>query len=83
METPRRHDRRLLRFLLQHLAYGSVGGLVFGALLLAFDVAGLRTMIAASADRPLFLLLLFFGLFITFGSLGMAVGIMQLGEEHD
>jgi hypothetical protein len=31
----------------------------------------------------LFLLLLFFGLFVTFGSLGMAVGVMQLGEERD
>lgn len=76
-------DRRLLHFLLQHLLFGSVGGLVFGGLLLWFDIAGLWTMISASADRGLFLLLLFFGLFVTFGSTGMAVGVMQLGEEHD
>jgi hypothetical protein len=83
MARRRPTDRRLLNFLLMHLLYGSVGGLVFGGLLLGFDVAGLWTMISASADRGLFLLLLFFGLFVTFGSLGMAVGVMQLGEERD
>jgi hypothetical protein len=76
-------QRRFLGFLLMHLGYGSVGGLVFGALILWFDIAQLWTMIAASPDRPLYLLLLFFGLFITFGSIGMAVGVMQLGEERD
>ncbi|SUS06690.1 conserved hypothetical protein [uncultured Defluviicoccus sp.] len=70
-------------FLLKHLAVGTAGGLLLGALLLAMDVAGLRTMILASPDRGLFLALLFFGLWITFGSLAMAVGIMQLGEERD
>ncbi|MBL8668495.1 MAG: hypothetical protein JNM48_13645, partial [Rhodospirillales bacterium] len=44
---------------------------------------GIGSLIAASPDRGLFLVLLFFGLFITFGSIGMAVGIMQLGEERD
>jgi hypothetical protein len=76
-------QRRFLSFLLTHLLYGSVGGFVFGGLFLWFDIAQLWTMIAASPDRPLYLLLLFFGLFVTFGSIGMAVGIMQLGEEHD
>lgn len=75
-------QRRFLRFLLMHLAYGSVGGFLFGALILWFD-ARLWTMIVASPDRLLYLLLLFFGLFVTFGSIGMAVGIMQLGEERD
>jgi hypothetical protein len=78
-----RHHRRFIGFLLKHCAYGSVGGFVLGALLLWFDVAGLWTMIAASPDRELFLLMLFFGLFLTFGSIGMAVGVMQLGEERD
>ena len=58
------------------------GGFVFGALLLWQDVAGIATLIFASPERDLFLLLLFFGLFITFGSIGMAVGVMQLGEER-
>lgn len=73
----------LLGFLLRHLVAGSIGGLVLGALILWFDVAGLRTMIAASSDAPLALFMLFFGLWITFGSLAMAVGVMQLGEERD
>jgi tetrahydromethanopterin S-methyltransferase subunit E len=76
-------QRRFLRFLLTHLAYGSIGGFTFGGLLLWFDIAHLWTMITGSPDWPLYLLLLFFGLFITFGSIGMAVGIMQLGDDRD
>ena len=78
-----RQHRRFLMFLLQHLVYGTVGGVVFGLLILVFDIAGLWTMIAHSPDRELSLALLFFGLFVTFGSIGMAVGVMQLGEERD
>lgn len=84
--APDRRRRRLpvfLGFLLRHLAAGSIGGFVLGALLLWQDVAGLRTMILASPDRGLVLFMLFFGLWITFGSLAMAIGIMQLGEERD
>lgn len=77
------HHRRFIGFLLKHLVYGIIGGFVFGALLLWQDVAGIATLIFASPERDLFLLLLFFGLFITFGSIGMAVGVMQLGEERD
>ena len=77
------HHRRFIGFLLKHMAYGTTGGFVFGALLLWQDVAGIATLIFASPERDLFLLLLFFGLFITFGSIGMAVGVMQLGEERD
>ena len=62
---------------------GCFGGFLFGALLLWFDVAGLATMIFASPEWPLFLLMLFFGLFVTFGSIGMGVGVMGLGEERD
>ena len=78
-----KHDRDAVGFLLKHLIYGSFGGFLFGALLLWFDVAGLATMIFASPEWPLFLLLLFFGLFVTFGSIGMGVGVMGLGEERD
>jgi len=70
--APHRHA---IAFLLRHLAFGSLGGFLFGGLFLGFDVAGLRTMIFASPDRELLLLMLFFGLFVTFGSIGMAVGV--------
>jgi hypothetical protein len=76
-------ERRAVGFLFKHLAAGAVGGFLFGALVLWFDVAGLATMIEASSHRVLALFMLFFGLFITFGSLGMAVGVMGLGEERD
>jgi hypothetical protein len=78
-----RSHRPLLAFLLKHLIAGSLGALVLGGLMLWFDLGGLGTMIFASADRELFLFLLFFGLWITFGSIAMAVGVMQLGEERD
>jgi hypothetical protein len=77
------HHRQAILFLLTHCAYGVLGGFVFGGLLLGFDVAGLWTLIRHSEDRIVYLLLLFFGLFVTFGSIGMAVGVMQLGEERD
>ena len=77
------HERAAIGFLLRHLAFGCVGGLVFGGALLALDFAGLRTLIF-SADEPLmWLLLMFFGLFVTFGSVGMGVGIMTIGRGHD
>jgi tetrahydromethanopterin S-methyltransferase subunit E len=78
-----KHQRDAIGFLLKHLGYGSFGGFLFGALLLWFDVGGLATLIFASPDWPLFLLMLFFGLFVTFGSIGMGVGVMGLGEERD
>ena len=72
------HERRFVRFLLRHMAYGATGGFVFGALLLAQDFAGIRSM-AFSTDTPfLWFFLLFFGLFITFGSLGIGVGVMTI-----
>ncbi len=77
------HHRRFIGFLLRHCLFGCTGGLLLGVLLLWQDVGGIGSLIAASPDRGLFLVLLFFGLFITFGSIGMAVGIMQLGEERD
>ena len=77
------HSRRFVGFLLTHCLYGVVGGIVLGGMLLWQDVNGLGSMIFSSPDRYLFLALLFFGLFVTFGSIGMAVGVMQLGEERD
>lgn len=77
------HQRDAIAFLLKHLLCGTIGSLVFTGLLLWFDIAGLATMIFASPDKVLFLIMLFFGMFVTFGSIAMAVGVMQLGEERD
>lgn len=79
----KKHEKNVLDFLLTHLLYGTVGGFLFGVLLLWADVGGLRTLIKGSDDGLLFVVLLFFGLFITFGSVGMGIGIMSLGEDKN
>lgn len=76
-------ERHALGFLIKHLFYGSVGGLVFGVLLLYFDIAHLRTLAFSSSEPVLILVLLFFGLFVTFGSVGMGVGIMSQGQDEN
>jgi len=75
--------RVTLLFLLQHLAAGAFGGFVFGSLLLYFDVSKLWTLISQSPDSFMVLSLLYFGLFVTFGSLGMGWGIFSLAQERD
>lgn len=77
------YHRPAISFLMKHLLYGTICGFTLGILILWFDFAGLTTMIFASPDKYLFLLMLFFGLWITFGSIAMAVGVMGLGEERD
>lgn len=75
--------RVLIGFLIKHLLAGAAGGLLLGGLILWYDVAGLATMIFVVPIDVVALLMLFFGLFVTFGSLGMAVAVMGLGEERD
>lgn len=77
------HQKKVLGFLLRHLASGVFGGFFFGGLLLYVDAGGMRTMIMSSPDGYISLFLLFFGLFVTFGGVGMAIGVMSLGEERD
>lgn len=77
------HQKAVLGFLLRHLVAGVFGGFLFGALLLYVDAGGMRSMIMASGEGYMYLFLLFFGLFVTFGGVGMAIGIMSLGEERD
>lgn len=77
------HDFTMLRFLIRHLLYGIAGGLVFGGGLLLLDFADLYSLISGSQEPLLWLLLLFFGLFATFGSVAMGVGVMSLGDHRD
>lgn len=81
--TLKKHEKNVLDFLLTHLLLGTIGGFLFGLLLLWADVGGLRTLITGSDDALLIIILLFFGLFITFGSVGMGIGIMSLGEDKN
>lgn len=77
------HERHAIRFLLAHLGIGLLGGAFVGAALLYSDSYGLRGLIMNSAQPWLAVFMLFFGLFITFGAVGMGVGVMTLGDHRD
>ena len=85
MASPRRAraDLTAVRFLMRHLVVGLAAAAMFGGLLVAADVGGLRRLAAAEADGWLYLTLLFFGLAVTFGSAAMGVSVMNLGRERD
>ena len=76
-------EKAALVFLLRHLAAGTLGAALFEALLLYFDIGHLRTLLADSPNRILTIGLLFFGLFVTFGSVAMAIGVMSLGKDDN
>jgi hypothetical protein len=78
-----RKAKAALTFLGTHLLYGLAAGGTFGLGTLAVDLGHLRTLALASSHPVLVLVLFFFGLFITFGSVGMAVGIMSLARDDD
>jgi hypothetical protein len=75
--------RQVVGFMIKHLLAGSVGGIVLACLILWYDVAGLASMIFTSPVDLVALGMLFFGLFVTFGSVAIATAIMGLGEERD
>lgn len=70
-------------FLGRNLAYGLAAGFALGFSILYFDFNNIGTMIWQSPDAWLWIFLLFFGLFITFGGLAMATAVFSLGEERD
>ncbi len=76
-----RHERTAIVFLLRHLLVGIVGALLFGGLVLLFDIAHLRSLATESRDGLLTLVLFFFGLAVTFGSRAMAIGVMGQAER--
>ena len=79
--TPK--EKEALKYLGQHLIYGLAAGGTFGAGILALDLGNLRTLALSSSQPTLVLILLFLGLFVTFGSVGMGVGVMNLGREDE
>lgn len=78
-------EKEALKFLGKHLLTGLVAGATFGIALLYTNMGNLWTLTTESRDPVLVLALLFFGLFVTFGSVGMAVGVMSLArdDEHE
>ncbi len=76
-------EKEALRFLGTHLIYGLVGGLTFGLAVMVINLGNLRTLVLESSN-PVLVLVMFFGaLFVTFGSVGMGVGVMSLGRDED
>ncbi len=80
MSKPRPPDMTAVRFLARHAAVGILAALVFGGLLVATDIGGLRGLAAADENGLLYLTLLFFGLAVTFGSAAMGASVMALGR---
>lgn len=70
----------LLPYLLKHLLQGVIGALVLGGLMLYMDVFGLWTLISNFEDPLLPTFLLFFGLFVTWGSAAMGFAIWSLAS---
>lgn len=70
----------MIKFLALHLACGVTAALVFGSAILASDLSHIRTLALDSPHPVLILVLMYFGLAVTFGSAAMGVGIMGLGD---
>ncbi|KIL99633.1 hypothetical protein CCC_03805 [Paramagnetospirillum magnetotacticum MS-1] len=79
--TPK--EREPLKFLVQHLCYGLAAAATFGGLVLATDLGHIRTLAMDSPNPAPVLILMFLGLFVTFGSVAMGVGIMSLAKDDD
>ena len=75
-------DKSALQFVVRHLATGLGAGALFGIAILASDLAGLRSLAFASEAPYLVIFLLFFGLFITFGSVSLAANLMLLDRDR-
>ena len=71
----------LLPLLVRHLLYGAFGAVLFCALFLYFDIGHVWTLAVRSGDAVPVALLLFLGLFATFGGISMGIGIMSLKEN--
>jgi hypothetical protein len=77
------NERHAITFLLHHMAGGIAGAVMFGLVVLYVDVGGLWTMARTDPQGWLFVAILFFGLFVTCGSVAMGIGIMSLTRDTD
>ena len=79
--TPRKAG--LLGYMAQHLLAGVLAGILFGVLVLVTDLGHIRTLVMDSPDGIATAVLMFFGLMVTFGSVAMGVGIMNLARDDE
>ncbi len=75
------NDKRLLKSLLSHCAIGLIAGLVFCALFLALDIAGLRSVLFATREAGLAISMFCFATAFMCGALAMGVGVMTLPRD--
>lgn len=74
----------LIRLYVQQVAIGFGAAAVFVVLLLGFDIAGLRHLVAVSADGPLAIFLLWMFNGIVFAGVQFAISIMRMaGDDRD
>ncbi len=74
-------DRHWRRFLARHFAIGTVVATAVFAGMVATNALGLAELAARDQNGPLALVLLWFGLWITFCSVAMGTAIMSVGPE--
>lgn len=75
-------ERDAILFLIKHLLAGAVGAIIAGTGILVLDIAHLGTLVRESADGMVAAFLVYFGLFITFGSVAMGIGVMGRSDGH-
>lgn len=73
----------LVRFLLRHALVGLVLAVLFVGALLAFDIARLGSLIAASPTGMIAVLVLTVSVGITFASVQMGFAIMLLADREE
>lgn len=69
---------KLLTFLAVHLAFGAAIGVAFASLVIMSNVSDIKTLIADSAEPYLAVALLYAMNMLTFGAMGMGIGVMTL-----
>ena len=69
---------KLLTFLAVHLAFGAAIGVAFASLVIMSNVSDIKTLIADSDQPYLAVALLYAMNILTFGAMGMGVGVMTL-----
>lgn len=79
----RLRDQPLLRLLAVNWLIGAAVAVVITTVVVVTDTAHLRSLMLASSEPWIPMLLLFFGFFVTMCSVAMATAVMTLPSSHD
>ncbi len=74
---------KLVKLYIQQIAIGFALSAIFTAILVWFDVAGLKRLLLGSSDGILGLFLIFFFNGLVFAGVQFAIRIMRMGHEKD